>query len=82
MSIGIFCGAPDSAVAAGVTKYRAVFGERHLRLLLNSYQEYYNETRTHLSLRKDAPVSRAGQAVGKTFAVPILGGLHHQYIRA
>jgi transposase InsO family protein len=59
-----------------------VFGERHLRHLLNSYQEYYNETRTHLSLRKDAPVSRAVQAVGQTFAVPILGGLHHQYIRA
>src|SRR6267143_953740 len=47
-----------------------VFGERHLRHLLKSYQEYYNEARTHLSLQKDAPVSRAGQAVGQTFAVP------------
>ena len=27
-----------------------VFGERHLRHLLNSYQWYYNEVRTHLSL--------------------------------
>src|SRR5438270_4222564 len=35
-----------------------VFGERHLRDLLKSYQRYYNETRTHLSLSKDAPVSR------------------------
>src|SRR2546428_5848947 len=26
-----------------------VFGERHLRHLLNSYQKYYNEVRTHLS---------------------------------
>jgi transposase InsO family protein len=59
-----------------------VFGERHLRHLLKSYQEYYNEARTHLSVQKDAPVSRAVQAVGQTFAVPILGGLHHQYIRA
>src|SRR5207248_3136344 len=25
-----------------------VFGERHLRHLLNSYQKYYNEARTHL----------------------------------
>ena len=59
-----------------------VFGDRHLRYLLKSYQEYYNEARTHLSVQKDAPVSRAVQAVGQTFAVPILGGLHHQYIRA
>ena len=59
-----------------------VFGERHPRHLLKSYQEYYNESRTHLSLQKDAPIPRAVQAVGQTFAVPILGGLHHQYIRA
>jgi len=30
-----------------------VFGERHLRHLLKSYQKYYNEARTHLSLRAD-----------------------------
>ena len=35
-----------------------VFGERHLRHLLNSYQKYYNEARTHLSLRQ----GRAGPA--------------------
>jgi hypothetical protein len=33
-----------------------VFGVRHLRYLLASYQRYYNEARTHLSLRKDSPV--------------------------
>jgi hypothetical protein len=38
-----------------------VFGERHLRHLLNSYQKYYNESRTHLSLHKDAPIPRAAQ---------------------
>src|SRR5271154_4838 len=30
-----------------------VFGERHLRHLLGSYQQYYNDARTHLSLDKD-----------------------------
>jgi transposase InsO family protein len=55
-----------------------VFGEQHLRHVLNSYQKYYNEARTHLSLHKDAPIPRA---VDRTLAVPILGGLHHQYIR-
>jgi hypothetical protein len=33
-----------------------VFGERHHVLL--SYMTYYNGTRTHLSLDKDAPISR------------------------
>ena len=58
-----------------------VFGERHLRHLLESYQRYYNEARTHLSLDKDAPVSRSVQAVGRIVAKSLLGGLHHQYVR-
>ena len=58
-----------------------VFGERHLRHLLRCYATYYNETRTHLSLSKDAPVPRPAQILGRIFAVPILGGLHHQYVR-
>jgi transposase InsO family protein len=58
-----------------------VFGERHLREVLQSYATYYNQARTHLSLNKDAPVSRAVQAVGPILPLPILGGLHHQYVR-
>src|SRR5437667_12612243 len=58
-----------------------VFGERHLRHLLGSYQHYYNDARTHLSLNKDAPASRAVQAVGRIVANSHLGGLHHQYVR-
>jgi hypothetical protein len=52
-----------------------VFGEQHLRHLLNSYQKYYNEARAHLSLQKDTPIHRAVQTVGRTLAVPVLGGL-------
>ena len=58
-----------------------VFGERHLRHLLNSYQSYYNEFRTHLSLQKDAPIPRAVRSAGRVIPVPLLGGLHHQYVR-
>jgi|AmaraimetFIIA100_FD_contig_123_11019_length_1535_multi_5_in_0_out_1_3 hypothetical protein len=50
--------------------------------ICNSYQKYYNEARTHLSLHKDAPVPRAVQTVGLPLAMPVLGGLHHQYFRA
>jgi hypothetical protein len=48
---------------------------------LLSYMNYYNETRTHLSLNKDAPISRATDTVGRILSRPILGGLHHQYVR-
>ena len=58
-----------------------VLGERHLRHVLQSYMNYYNEVRTHLSLEKDAPVSRAVGTVGHIFCLPVLGGLHHQYVR-
>src|ERR1700686_2900157 len=41
----------------------------------------YNGTRTHLSLEKEAPVSRAVDRAGHILCRPILGGLHHQYAR-
>ena len=46
-----------------------------------STEKYYNDARTHLSLNKDAPASRAVQAVGRIVPTPHLGGLHHQYVR-
>ena len=58
-----------------------VFGERHLRHVLLSYMHYYNSARTHLSLNKDAPLPRAVQAVGRILPTPMLGGLHHHYVR-
>ena len=58
-----------------------VFSERHLRHVLELYQKYYNESRTHLGLRKDTQISRAVQAVGRIVSRPVLGGLHHQYAR-
>ena len=58
-----------------------VFGERHLRHVLRSYARYYNGVRTHLSLGKDSPLPRGVQAVGGILPLPILGGLHHHYVR-
>ena len=58
-----------------------VLGERHLRHVLLSYMKYYNEIRTHLSLDKDAPVSRTIVRAGHILCRPVLGGLHHQYVR-
>lgn len=59
-----------------------VFGEVHLRRILRTYASYYNKVRTHLSLEKNAPDFRRARPVGDIAAIPILGGLHHQYVRA
>jgi transposase InsO family protein len=58
-----------------------VISERHLRHLMLSYKNYYNEARIHLSLNKDAPISRVVDTTGRIFSRPVLGGLHHQYAR-
>ena len=58
-----------------------VLSEAHLRRILTKYAAYYNELRTHWSLNKDAPIHRAIQHVGNIVSAPILGGLHHHYVR-
>ena len=58
-----------------------VFDEAQLRRVLKIYASYYNQVRTHLSLDKNAPGFRRPQKIGRIAAIPILGGLHHQYVR-
>jgi transposase InsO family protein len=58
-----------------------IWGEPHLRRILRSYGNYYNNMRTHRSLNKDAPISRPIQRTGIISSRPILGGLHHHYVR-
>src|SRR6202047_3032157 len=58
-----------------------VLGEMHLRRVLKSYADYYNDISTHRSLDKDAPVSRPVQRTGIISSRAILGGLHHHYVR-
>jgi len=61
-----------------------VLNERHLRRILRDYFEYYHESRTHLSLQRNAPIERAvePQSKGRVVAIPQVGGLHHRYRRA
>ena len=60
-----------------------VLGEKHLRKILKSYFDYYLQSRTHLSLAKDAPAFRNVQPpeMGKVVELPQVGGLHHRYER-
>src|SRR6201985_316509 len=61
--------------------YIIVLGEAHLRRILKSYARYYNETRTHLALEKHTPLSRTVKRAGRILCRPVLGGLHHEYVR-
>jgi putative transposase len=60
-----------------------VLNETGLRRILKSYFEYYERTRTHLSLNKDAPMCRPvqPQQLGPIREIPQVGGLHHRYER-
>jgi transposase InsO family protein len=60
---------------------RREFGETHLRRIVSMYAGYYNEDRTHLSLGKDAPITRPIEQFGRVIAEPMVGGLHHRYAR-
>ena len=60
-----------------------VFSESSLRRILKAYFEYYEHSRTHLAIEKDAPEPRAIQLpeVGGVVELPQVGGLHHRYER-
>jgi transposase InsO family protein len=61
-----------------------VLNETHLLRILRSYLNYYHESRTHLSLERNAPNPRtvAPRSQGRVVAIPQVGGLHHRYTRA
>jgi putative transposase len=61
-----------------------VLNERHLRHLLDSFIDHYNQDRTHLGLGKGSPFGRpiehrpAG-STSNVVSLPRVGGLHHRY---
>jgi len=60
-----------------------IFNESSLRRILKAYFEYYEHSRTHLALEKDAPISRNVHhpESGVVIELSQLGGLHHRYER-
>ncbi len=60
-----------------------VLNERHLGRILSDFARYYNRSRTHLALEKDAPDPRVThqRELGEVTAFPEVGGLHHRYER-
>ena len=60
-----------------------VLNERQVSRILSDYARYYNCTRTHLALEKDAPERRRvqGRELGRVIAFREVRGLHHRYER-
>jgi putative transposase len=60
-----------------------VLNETGLRRVLKLYFKYYERSRTHLSLDKDAPIPRRvpPPELGRVVEFPEVGGLHHRYER-
>src|SRR5258708_32563608 len=60
-----------------------VLNEASLYRHVKSFLAYYHESRTHLSLAKDAPEPRPvyPPALGAVVAISQVGGLHHRYRR-
>ncbi len=61
-----------------------VLNEHHLRRLLDSFIDHYNQDRTHLGLSKDTPLGRSVEhrppgSTSNVVSLPRVGGLHHRY---
>ncbi len=79
-----FCERVIGSIRRECLNHVIVLNERHLRRILSSYFEYYHDSRTHLSLGRNAPAKREIEPPenGSVVAIPKVGGLHHRYRRA
>jgi len=60
-----------------------IFTTAGLQRLLKAYVDYYQRSRPHVALNKDAPISRpvSPANAGPIIAIPQVGALHHRYER-
>jgi hypothetical protein len=79
-----YCERVIGSIRRECTDHIIPLNRRHLQRTLVEYQTYYNESRCHLSLGKDAPEPREIEPPkrgAKIIAIPQVGGLHHRYTR-
>ncbi len=73
------------SVRRGCLDHLSILGERHLRRVLRAYVAYFNMARPHQGLGHRVPTppgtATTRDAGGTIIALPVLGGLHHEYRR-
>ena len=77
--------APPRRSASACLDHIFILGERHLERVLREYCfQYFNPARSHQGIGQLVPTGSANSASGDgdVVAVPVLGGLHHDYRRA
>jgi putative transposase len=67
--------------------HQFILHEKQLHRVLRAYVQYFNQARPHQGIRQQIP-ERYGELIpldhqgGKILALPVLGGLHHNYRRS
>jgi putative transposase len=61
-----------------------ILNEKQLQRVLNAYVVYFNQARPHQGIGQEIPerlrlVPSAQEAGKKVIALPVMGGLHHDY---
>ncbi len=61
-----------------------ILEEKQLQRVLNAYAAYFNQARPHQGIGQQVPEDRrsvpcAQDAGNKVIALPVVGGLHHDY---
>jgi hypothetical protein len=59
-----------------------VLDDRHFPRVVAEYVRYYNAARPHQGLEQRTPIPAEFPTEGNILALPVLGGLHHEYQRA
>ena len=71
----------------GLGNSGAIHLKKQLDRVLRAYVQYFNQARPHQGIRQQIP-ERYGEPAhphhddGKILALPVLGGLHHDYRRS
>jgi putative transposase len=59
-----------------------VLDDRHFRRVVAEYVRFYKAARPHQRLEQRTPIPAERPTEGNIVALPVLGGLHHDYQRA